>query len=113
MEELLRHYDILIMDAPPVLAVSDSRTLAALADLRFLVVERMLKTEKKQLALTMDALHTVGARVIGTVMNNADVQNEKYYGYGYGYGYGYKYYSYGYGNEHKHRPWWKKLVTKA
>ncbi len=114
VDELLRRYDIIIMDAPPVLAVSDSRTLAALPDICFLVVVRMLKTEKKQLALTMDALHTVGARVVGTVMNNADVQNEKYYGYGYGYGYGYKYYSYGYGNEHKkHRPWWKKLVTKG
>ncbi len=113
MDDLLRQYDIVIVDAPPVLAVSDTRTLAAVPGLHFLAVVRMLSTEKKQLAVMMDALHTVGANIIGTVMNHAELKAGKYGSYGYGYGYGYRYDNYGYGGAAaSHSPWWKKLVRK-
>ena len=112
MDELLRHFDIIIMDAPPVLAVSDARTMAAVPGLHFLAVVRMLATEKKQLAVMMDALRTVGATVIGTVMNNADVQADG--GYGRGYGYGYKYYNYGYGDvQTATAPWQEQLLMRV
>ena len=72
----------------------------------------VLMTEKKQLTMTFDAFSTIGAKVIGTVMNNADVKTEGYGSYGYRYGYGYKYYDYGYDTPRRKRPWYAKLLTK-
>lgn len=101
---LLNSYDLIVFDVPPLLAVTDARTLAAIPSMRFFVVVRMLRTDKRQLHMAMDVLHTVNAQVVGTIMNDADVNTGGHYGYGYGYGYGYnyKYYSYGYGNEKKY-----------
>lgn len=90
LDILKEHYDMIIFDAPPVLSVADTRALAALEELNFLVVVRMNSTEKKQLAMTVDSLRGVNARFIGTVMNHSDAESEQNgYSYGYGYGYGY------------------------
>lgn len=113
LKELLGRFDLIIIDAPPVLSVSDARILAGVPDMAFLVAVRLLLTDKRQLKMTMEALRTVNARIIGTIMNYADVTSSSSYGYGYGY----KYYAYGYGNkalsEGKKAPWWKRLIHKA
>ncbi|MCQ2444059.1 MAG: polysaccharide biosynthesis tyrosine autokinase [Mailhella sp.] len=117
LKELTDRFDIVIIDAPPVLAVSDTRTLAAIPEVKFLTVVRMLMTEKKQLAMTFDAFSTIGAKVIGTVLTNADVRTEGYgsysgHGHGYKYGYGYRY---DYGTDETSsakRPWYAKLLSR-
>jgi capsular exopolysaccharide synthesis family protein len=86
---MLEEYDLVIFDAPPVLNVTDVRTLAAIPEMNFLLVVRMLATEKRQIRSTMEVLQTVGAKVVGSIMNNATAQTESTYGYGYGYAYGY------------------------
>ena len=109
---LLQQFDFIVVDVPPVLSVSDARTLAGIPELSFLMVARMLVTDKRQLKMSMEALRTVNARIIGTIMNNASVTSNSYYGYGYGYGY--KYYHYGYDEpKQKAAPWWKRFFRKA
>lgn len=93
MEAQLEKFDFVLLDAPPVLPVSDSCTLAGVPGLAFLVVVRMFVTEKKQLLMTMENLQTVGANIIGTVMNHPDIEYDTSYGYK---SYRYKYYNYGY-----------------
>jgi Mrp family chromosome partitioning ATPase len=87
-EKLTARYDVILIDAPPLLQVSDARSLSVLPEVAFLVVVRMMHTERKPLLLAMDALRTVGAEALGAVMNCADGSADAYYDCGYGYGYG-------------------------
>ncbi|MCQ2444961.1 MAG: polysaccharide biosynthesis tyrosine autokinase, partial [Mailhella sp.] len=61
LKDLMERFDLIIIDAPPVLAVSDTRTLAAIPDVRFLTVVRMFMSEKRHLAMMFDAFGTIGA----------------------------------------------------
>lgn len=89
MEDLLaevrRRYDIVIVDAPPLLPVTDAALLASQADGAVLIV-RYGKTTKDQVAGAIDRLAQVDAKPVGVVMNMVPGRG---HGYGYGYGYGY------------------------
>ena len=88
------HYDIVILDAPPVLAATDAVLLSTQADATVLVV-RAGQTKDFELDRALDALRSVGAAVIGTVFNGFDATSA--YGYKYRYTTGYRQkYSYGY-----------------
>ncbi|MDQ3664605.1 MAG: polysaccharide biosynthesis tyrosine autokinase, partial [Actinomycetota bacterium] len=86
---LRQHYDIVLLDAPPLLPVTDAALLGAQAD-GVLVVVRHGSTSRDQLREAGDRLTAVGARVIGAVLNRAPTRGGDAYGYGYGYGYGYR-----------------------
>lgn len=98
LEELKAMFDIVIIDAPPLLPVSDAAILAGIAD-GALFIAKWGGTRKAQLAASLEQLRTVGATLLGTVVNFAPLgKRGYYYGYGYGYGYRRKYgYGYGYG----------------
>ncbi len=82
-------YDSIIIDAPPLLPVTDAALIASLAD-GAVVVVRQGKTTRDQLATSMARLNAVGARVLGVTMNMVALRGRRGYGYGYGgYGYGY------------------------
>ena len=83
---------IIIMDAPPLLPVTDSGLLAGLADGAIVVME-VGGTHKEQARLCAKVLDQVGARLLGVVLNRAArcQMGSVYYGYGYG-GYGRSYY---------------------
>ena len=91
--ELRDEFDIVILDAPPLLPVTDAALLAARAD-GALVVVRHGKTTKDQLQHAIERVEAVDAKVVGVVINLAP-SRKKSRGYGYGYGYG-DYYGYGY-----------------
>jgi tyrosine-protein kinase len=61
-------YDIVIVDTPPVLPVTDAAVTAAVADGVILVV-RHGKTRREQVADALAALTSVDARVLGTVLS--------------------------------------------
>lgn len=87
--ELRDEFDIVILDAPPLLPVTDAALLAAQAD-GALVVVRHGKTTRDQLGHAIERLEAVDAKAIGVVVNLAPPQRKNSaYGYGYGYGYGY------------------------
>ena len=99
MEEQLRQwaqdYDRVVIDSAPVLAVSDTQAMAALADTVVLVV-RAGVTRKRALVRARDLLWRINAPVAGVVVNDVDMRLENFYTYRYGmygyhYGYGYPY----------------------
>ncbi len=91
MDELLKEvrdrYEYVIIDAPPLLPVTDAALLTAQSDGSLLVV-RHGKTTKDQLEQAVDRLRQVDAEPIGVVMNMTPAKGRRS-GYGYGYGYGY------------------------
>ncbi|WP_122818807.1 polysaccharide biosynthesis tyrosine autokinase [Nocardioides pantholopis] len=85
--EVRERYDIVIIDAPPLLPVTDAALLATHAD-GALVIARHGKTTKEQFAQAIQRLEQVGARPVGVVLNMVPTGRGAG-GYGYGYGYGY------------------------
>lgn len=89
INELRARYDLVLLDSPPLLPVTDAALLAAQSDGALLVV-RHGHTTREQLVHSVDRLKAVGARAIGVVINCVPARGRRYgYGYGsYGYGYG-------------------------
>ena len=87
LELIRKRFDITIVDAPPLLPVTDAALLASQADGALLVV-RHGKTTRDQVRASRDRLNAVEARALGVVLNMVPMKG-KQYGYGYGYGYGY------------------------
>jgi capsular exopolysaccharide synthesis family protein len=86
MEELLtgleERFDVVLLDTPPSVALSDAVTLSRRVDGIILVVKEqsVSRTVVKQ---TLDMLHQVDANILGVVLNNVDLQRSgskyKYY----------------------------------
>ena len=76
-------FDYVLIDAPPVELVSDPAILATQGDGVLLVLNAQ-DTRKGSLRDSMRSLETVGASVLGTVMNNVKRSKGNYYGYRYG-----------------------------
>ena len=94
LAEFGRNYDAIILDAPPLLPVSDAAILATITD-GALLVAHFGTTRREQVQESSDALRQVGARILGTVLNFAPSSRRRG-GYGYGKGdYGYGAYGYG------------------
>jgi capsular exopolysaccharide synthesis family protein len=77
-------YDIVLVDAPPLLPVTDGALLAAQANGAIMVVRRG-KTTRDQLSEAYQRLMSVDARVLGAVLNMTPERGSDSYGYGYGY----------------------------
>ncbi len=83
--ELLRdEFDYIVIDSPPLLVVTDPSILASMVD----GVVLALKIRRKSKPNTKEAagiLRNVGARILGTVINNSDEasSSDGYKGYGY------------------------------
>ncbi len=89
LAELRKKYDVIIIDAPPLLPVTDSALLASEADGAVLVVRHGHAT-KDQVAGSVERLRAVEAPLLGLIMNMVPTKRGLgSYGYGYGYGYGY------------------------
>jgi capsular exopolysaccharide synthesis family protein len=88
LAELSEHYDLVLVDTPPVLAAADAEILGVQTDAT-LVVIRAGQTERQPAQYAVQQLRAIGARVVGAVLNDPD---EKVAGYG-RYTYYYDYYS--------------------
>jgi len=86
LEEARGQFDYVLMDAPPVEAVSDPVILATHSDGVLLVIDAQ-NTRKGAVRRAMRSLEAVGARVLGTVLNNAGETEGGYYYYYRRYGY--------------------------
>jgi len=94
---LREKYDFVLVDTPPLLAVTDPCVVAPYVDGVVLTV-RISKNARPHASRAKEILATLGARVIGVVVNGVGTDAK---GYGYGYKYGYKYYynyNYSYSN---------------
>jgi receptor protein-tyrosine kinase len=85
-DRLSQMFDMVIVDGPPLLPVSDAAIIARDVDGAILVV-RHGKTSKEQLRQAAVRLSQVDASLLGTAVNMTPRKGKGYYGYGYGYGY--------------------------
>jgi capsular exopolysaccharide synthesis family protein len=79
---LREQYDFVIVDSPPLLAVTDPSAIAAHSDGVIMVV-RVNKRSRPDSRRACEILQLIGARVLGVVVNGAD-QIGGEYGSGYG-----------------------------
>lgn len=87
LEWLREHCDLLIVDSPPVLPVTDALIVSGLVDAS-LIVCTVGSTTKHRLRRAVELLRQVDAPVVGAVLNYPESRSGNGYGSGYGYGYG-------------------------
>ena len=95
LQTLSAQYDLVLIDTPPVLAVSDTQVLAPHAGTVFLVA-RAEVTALGELQESAKRLGQIGVPVKGVVFNDLDTSRQRYGGYGYKYS-RYRYTNYQYG----------------
>src|SRR5579863_1844120 len=87
-EQVCREFDIVVVDAPPLLGFAESHLLASMAD-SVIVVTKAGTTSGKTVSKALDALMRARANIMGLVMTQAKPASLKAYGeYRYGYSYG-------------------------
>jgi capsular exopolysaccharide synthesis family protein len=86
MATLRERFDIIIVDTPPLLPVTDAAVASVLAD-GVVVVVRYGKTTRAQVASAMRSLEAVDARILGTVLTFTPAKVSATYGGYDGYGY--------------------------
>ncbi len=84
LQTLRERYPWIIIDSPPVLAVSDAAVLASLVDGVLLIV-RAHATPVEAVQLARDSLEAVGARMLGVVLNDVRPSRSTYSYGNYGY----------------------------
>jgi capsular exopolysaccharide synthesis family protein len=77
---LSRGFDMIIIDTPPLLPVTDAAVMAAAAD-GCLVIARHGKTTKTQVAAAFSTLAAVGAKLHGCVLNMSPAKHATEYSY--------------------------------
>lgn len=87
LEQLSSQYDHIIIDTPPVLAVTDGIIISQYSGVN-LIIARHAKTQMKELEITVNRFEQAGVKVNGFILN--DIQRTAA-GYGYGYNYAYAY----------------------
>ena len=96
---LLETFDHVVIDAPPVLGLTDSPLICRAVEGCVYVAEPG-RSPLRGIRTALNRLRFVGVRIFGVVVTKIDFSRQ-HYGYSYGYGYGYGRYAdgYGYGDE--------------
>jgi tyrosine-protein kinase Etk/Wzc len=82
------HYDIVIVDTPPVLAVTDAGIVGEHCGTNLLIAH-FDKTTAKEIEISVQRLAQAGVEVKGTILNAVEKTASNYYSYGY-YNYSYE-----------------------
>lgn len=86
LQKISQQFDTVIIDSPPVMAVTDAQILSTITDGVILVVNSG-ETEKSMALKAKESLMKVNANILGVVLNRFKSENGKNYGYGYYYYY--------------------------
>jgi capsular exopolysaccharide synthesis family protein len=89
LAELRAEFDMVLLDSPPLLPVTDAAVLSTHVHATLLVATAGVTT-RRELARSVELLRHVEAPLVGTVLNGVSSEG----GYGYTYGY-YRYYGQG------------------
>lgn len=84
-----QHYDIVILDTPPILAVTDAAIIGNYAGTTLLIA-RFEQNTAKELEVSFKRFEQSGVIVKGCILNGVVKKASSYYGYGYSH-YGYSY----------------------
>jgi Mrp family chromosome partitioning ATPase len=102
LEILKTKFDVIIVDTPPVLPVSDPSILAPKMDATVIVYE-IGRTSREALLRTKIQLESADAKLVGVILNNTQPQSEGMSPYPYYYRYRYRYYKKEEGDQDKKR----------
>ncbi|MBI4430630.1 MAG: CpsD/CapB family tyrosine-protein kinase [Candidatus Omnitrophica bacterium] len=86
--ELRNHFDYIVIDSPPIMAVADAGILSHEAD-GVLMIIQLGRTPKSIVAHSNMLFKQAGAKMLGYVLTNVEFQTSEYR-YDYGYSYNYK-----------------------
>lgn len=89
IQDVKQRFDLVLLDSPPILGVSDASVLVNEVDLTILVVQHR-KLPKYMLLRVKKSVENVGGRLIGVVLNNVNLASDSQYQYYTSY---YSYYS--------------------
>ncbi len=78
LEALRSHYDWLLIDTPPVLAMADTAVLSALVEGVVLVLAAEAAS-RPSVMRAIDQVQGVGGKVIGVVLNKVNLERNSYY----------------------------------
>lgn len=80
LAETSKRFDVVLVDSPPVLGVSDASILVSKVDATIVVLQPR-KMPLKALLRTKSIINNVGGQIIGLVMNNVDIKEDTQYQY--------------------------------
>ncbi|MBV4438478.1 CpsD/CapB family tyrosine-protein kinase [Clostridium tyrobutyricum] len=84
IEELKEKYRYIIVDTPPVIAVTDAQIVSTYVDGCILVVASS-QADRDAALKAKKLLEKVNANILGTVLNKVEAKGKGYYGYYYSY----------------------------
>lgn len=79
-DEMKTHFDLIIFDTPPVLAVTDSQILASSTDGVLIVIPKG-QVKSEEVFKAKKSLEMVKANILGGVMNRVEPNNDSYHYY--------------------------------
>ncbi len=80
LSEAAKRFDIVFIDSPPILGISDSSLLVSKADATILVLQPR-RMQLKALQRTKEVIQNAGGHLMGLVMNNVDITGDTQYQY--------------------------------
>jgi capsular exopolysaccharide synthesis family protein len=75
-----RQYDLVFLDSPPILGVSDGSVIASEVDLTVMVIEHR-RFPRSMLQRVKSAILNVGGNLLGVVLNKVDTKHDQGYQY--------------------------------
>lgn len=80
VQELRNSFDFVLIDSPPAIAVSDAAVISALCD-GVLLVFHAQKTTAHAARQAVERLDSIGAKLLGVILNGVDIRNPDYVNY--------------------------------
>lgn len=80
LEKLKEKFDIILLDSPPVITVTDAVVLATIVDAVIFIVQAY-GPAREMIQEGITRLNNVNANILGVVINNFDVEKDYYYYY--------------------------------
>ena len=80
IEELKTRFDMVLIDAPPILGISDSSVIVRAVDLTAIVIQHR-RFPRSMLIRVKNAVLNAGGNLLGAVLNNVDIRLDQYYQY--------------------------------
>jgi capsular exopolysaccharide synthesis family protein len=81
IDALREVYDVIVLDAPPVLGLADANIFSAMADATLMIVQ-WGKTNRQVFKFGVGEITKFSGRIDGVILSRVDTRRQAYYGYG-------------------------------